>query len=340
MPTRSDVAKLAGVSPSTVSRVLNDNGYVASEVRKRVLEVIKELNYVPNRAARSLRLQQYQQIACIAPSVGNSFYHEIVAGIEETALEAGYTFSWYNLRREQMGHLQVILEGFYDGIIFLAPYEIGSVFDLERISKRLPTCLYSDRGKFYSIPNVYVDLRAAMRVNIEYLIECGHRQILFLGPEYRDVNENPRFQGYLDAFRNQGLEFCQDLIQLIPNHKDTISYGYERVKQIIEQGMQFTAVAASNDLVAVGALKALQDQGISVPKDISITGVDDVEIASLITPALTTTRIPKRKIGNRLMELLLKQILGEPISEMSVGFLTEFVTRESVMARVPNELLS
>lgn len=329
MPTRLDVAKLASVSPSTVSRVVNNRGYVDADVRKRVIQAIAELNYVPNRAARSLRLQRYRQIACIAPSVENPFYHAVLAGIEEVALETGYTFSWYSLRRERMDRLQVILEGFYDGIILLAPLEMADV-DLQGLAKKYPLCLYSDRGRLESLPNVYVDLRSAMAQNIEYLIDCGHRRILFVGHEFTTPLETSRYQGYLDAFAKRGLEVCNDLVHLIPHDKDTISYGYDRVKELLGQRLEFTAIAAANDLVAVGAIRAVREAGLDVPSDISVTGVDDIDIASLISPGLTTIRIPKRQVGNELMKLLLKQIDGQTLSGKAVELPTQHVVRESV----------
>lgn len=330
MTTRSDVAKLAGVSPSTVSRVLNNNGYVADEVKKRVLQVISDLKYIPNRAARSLRLQQYHQVACIAPSVVNSFYHEVIAGVEEAALDVGYTFSWYTLKRDRISNFQSVLEGFYDGLIFLAPFEFDGMVDLNEISERLPTCVYSDRGNYDAIPSVSVDLREAMRLNIEYLISCGHQRIFFLGNGFQDLRDNPRYQGYLDALRNHDIPPSEALVHLIPNHRDTISYGYGRVKAIVDRGVQFSAIAASNDLLAVGAVRALKDRGIDVPRDVSVTGVDDVEIANFIVPSLTTTRIPKRAIGRQLMQLLLKQINGEYLPTTSIEMTTDLIIRESV----------
>jgi DNA-binding LacI/PurR family transcriptional regulator len=332
MPTRRDVARLAGVSPSTVSRVLNDNGYVAAEVRERVHQAIKELNYVPNRLARSLRTQQCRQIACITPSISNSFYHEIVAGIEETALENGYTFSLYSLTYEKRNYLEVVLSGFYDGLILLAPYEIEKIISLEELAQRLPICLYCDRERHPSLPHVYVDLRQAMRRNVEHLIQLGHRQIVFLGYVFHRPEDNPRFLGYMDAMRAHGLTVPDGLIRFIPEYQDTLSYGHQMVKELIEGGNRCTAIVATNDLFAVGAMRALIEHGLKVPDDVSLTGVDDLEIASLVTPTLTTIRIPKKRIGNLLMRQLLAQIHGDTAVVKASEVPTELVLRESVRA--------
>ncbi|QSO47411.1 LacI family DNA-binding transcriptional regulator [Alicyclobacillus mengziensis] len=326
---RSDVAKLANVSVSTVSRVLNNSGYVAPEVRKRIEAAIKELNYVPNRAARSLRLQQYRQVACIGPSVSNFFYNDIVAGIEETALEYGYTLSWYHLTRERIQDIHVIMNGFYDGIIFLAPFDIDELIDLSAIAQSVPICLYSDRGKSYDIPYVFVDLRAAMRKNMDYLLSLGHEDILFLGYEFDDPVENPRYQGYVDSLQAHGLRVRKELIQLIPNHKDTISFGHDLVREIIDNGVFFSAIAASNDSLAVGALRGLREAGFKVPEDVSVTGCDDIELANLISPALTTIHIPRQEVGVKLMELLLRQIRDDDTGGKPIELPTRMVIRES-----------
>ncbi|KPV40824.1 LacI family DNA-binding transcriptional regulator [Alicyclobacillus ferrooxydans] len=328
--TRTDVARRANVSVSTVSRVLNNSGYVSTEVRQKIEAAIKELNYVPNRAARSLRSQHYRQVACIGPSVSNLFYNDIVAGVEETALEYGYTLSWYHLNRDRIQDINVIMNGFYDGIIFLAPFDIEDVVVLSNVASQFPTCVYSDRGKSYDSPYVFVDLRTAMRKNVEYLISLGHERILFLGYEFDDPEENPRYQGYVDALESAGLPVHPNLVQLIPDYKDTITYGHDLIRDIVEQGVFFSAIAASNDSVAVGALRGLREAGLQVPQEVSVTGCDDIELANLITPALTTIHIPRQDIGVKLMELLIQQIQNQHASRKFIELPTRMVVRESV----------
>ncbi|GMA63816.1 LacI family transcriptional regulator [Alicyclobacillus fastidiosus] len=329
MATSRDVAKLAGVSPATVSRVLNNSGYVAADVRERVNQAIRDLNYVPNRLAQGLRKQHYGQIACVMPSIRNPFYHEIVMGIEESGLTKGYTFSLFNRVSKKEDYLKVILEGFYDGIIFLSPFEVEKVYDIAEIAKEIPTVVYSDRGHAFGVPHVYVDLRAAMRTNVTQLIEEGHEQILFLGYEFTEESENPRFQGYLDAMTAHRLKVPSGLLQFIPDFTDTLSMGYESTSRVLRAGCPFTAIAASNDLLAIGAMRAVKDSGLVVPEDISVTGVDDIEMARAITPTLTTTRIPKHKIGRILMDLLLAQIEENDLEEKVIEVSTEIIHRES-----------
>ncbi|QSO47417.1 LacI family DNA-binding transcriptional regulator [Alicyclobacillus mengziensis] len=334
MTTSRDVAKRAGVSPATVSRVLNNSGYVAADVRERVNQAIRELNYVPNRLAQGLRKQRYGQIACVMPSIRNPFYHEIVTGIEETGLTKGYTFSLFNRVHKREDYLKVILEGFYDGIIFLSPFEVEKVHDIAEIAKQIPTVVYSDRGHVFGVPQVLVDLRKAMRDIVTQLIHDGHRQILFLGYEFVEETENPRYQGYMDAMAEHGAEVPNGLLELIPDFKDTLSVGYESISNVLRERVPFTAIAASNDLLAIGAMRALKDHGLRVSEDVSVTGVDDIEMARAITPTLTTVRIPKHEIGRKLMSLLLERLDGGEIdNHRVVEVATEMICRESTGSR-------
>lgn len=333
MATNRDVARRAGVSPATVSRVLNESGYVAADVRERVNRAIADLNYVPNRLARGLRKQHYGQIACVMPSIRNPFYHEIVMGIEEVGLTNGYTFSLFNRITKKEDYLKVILEGFYDGIIFLSPFEVEKVYDIAEIGRTIPTVVYDDRGHPFQVPHVYLDLRKTMNTNVSNLIRDGHEEILFLGYEFADEFDNPRYQGYIDAMAQHGRTVSPELLRFIPDFGDTLSGGYECMRGILAEGLRFTAVAASNDLLAIGAMRALKQHGVHVPDDVSIVGVDDIEMSRLVTPTLTTARIPKHQIGDQLMNLLLRQIKGELIEETVIEVETEYIARESTKPR-------
>ncbi|MCL6454593.1 MAG: LacI family transcriptional regulator [Alicyclobacillus sp.] len=329
MATNRDVARLAGVSPATVSRVLNDSGYVAPDVRDRVQRAIAELNYVPNRLARGLRKQRFAQIACVLPSIRNPFYHEILLGIQEAGLARGYTFSLFHRIAKKEEYLKVILGGFYDGIIFLSPFEVEKVYNIAEIGEVLPTVVYDDRGHPFSVPHVYVNLRETMYTNVTKLIEQGHRGILFLGYEFAVETDNPRYLGYMDAMREHGLKVLPEYLQFIADFDDTLSVGYKRMTTVLQQRIPFTAVAASNDLLAIGAMRALQQAGVRIPEDVSVVGVDDIEMARLVTPALSTARVPKRQIGTRLMELLLGTICGDEVTSSTIEVRTSYVERES-----------
>ncbi|RFB14926.1 LacI family transcriptional regulator [Bacillus sp. HNG] len=334
-PTRHDVAKLAGVSPTTVSRVLNNNGYVSEEVRERVLMAIKELKYVPNRIARSLRTQRVGQIACITHGLINSFYAEIVQGIEEVAIENGYTFSIYSSSLEKEKLLQLVYDGFYDGLIILTESEFNDLIDFEQVIKNIPISVYWDLGYKTTVPNVSVNLYNAMTKVIDYLIQNGHEEIVYLGYA-RDgidgVKENPRFNGYIDTLTSQGIQINSEYLLFVPNWQDTLTSGYNKTVELLNRNIPFTAIAACNDLMAIGAIRALTENGYRVPEDISVTGFDDLEIARMINPALTTIQVPKKQTGRTLMELLLQQLNGNT-EPKSIEYIPKLLVRESVKKR-------
>jgi DNA-binding LacI/PurR family transcriptional regulator len=337
MVTRKDVALKAGVSPSTVSRVINNNGYVASEARKRIEAAIAELNYIPNRAAQNLRTKSYRQIACISPSISNSFFAEMFMGIEEMAIELGYSLSLYNITNRKQNYLKQVLEGPYDGMILLASHELIMIKELLENMQKVPLSIYWDRIEKINIPSeagiphVYIDLQKVMRQSVEYLIANGHNEILFLGHYYsKERNSNSRYMGYEMAMKEHHLPIKDYYRIFIEMYEDKLSTGYEAIKMLLDKGQYFTAVAASNDLLAAGAIRAIIESGKKVPEDISVIGVDNIELAKIVTPTLTTMNIPKREIGRMLVQQLMDQIHNENTIEKSIEVEVVLKERESV----------
>lgn len=332
MVTRREVAQLAGVSPTTVSRIINDNGYVSEEVRIKVLAAIDELGYVPNRVARSLRTQKSKQVACITYGLTNTFYAEVVQGIEEEALENGYTFSVYSSHIDKQQYHQLILGGFYDGLIILTPSEFLDSVDLKKMRRTIPISVYWDLGDQTNIPNIKINLKEAMKKTVNYLLDNGHSKIVYLGSTNNGVGfkENQRLNGYMEALIDRGISFSDDYLLSVPTWRETAVLGYMKVKELIEKQVPFTAISACNDLMAIGAIKALVESGLNVPNDISVTGFDDIELANMITPSLTTISFPKKAIGHSLMNILLRQINGEKIHGNVTEYSADMVYRKTV----------
>ena len=337
MVTRKDVALKAGVSPSTVSRVINNNGYVALEARKRIEAAIAELNYIPNRAAQNLRTKSYKQIACISPSISNSFFTEMFMGIEEMAIRAGYSLSLYNITKRKKKLFKASLEGPYDGMILLASHELIIIKEFLENMQNMPLSIYWDRiekiniPRKAEIPHVYIDLQKVMRQSVEYLIANGHNEILFLGHYYsKERNSNSRYMGYEMAMKEHHLPIKDYYRIFIEMYEDKLSTGYEAIKMLLDKGQYFTAVAASNDLLAAGAIRAIIESGKRVPEDISVIGVDNIELAKIVTPTLTTMNIPKREIGRMLVQQLMDQIHNENTIEKSIEVEVMLKERESV----------
>lgn len=329
MVTRKDVALRANVSTSTVSRVLNGNKHVSEKAKIKVLKAIDELQYVPNQAARGLRTKRYKQFACITPSITNSFFSEILAGIEERSLEKGYALSLYKIAAEKET-LDILRQNLYDGLIILAPFKLREIISLEELAKRYPLSLYWDREEEISIPHVYIDLKLSMEKAVKYLISHGHTKIVFLGHKYHNISENPRYLGYLKAMKENNLHVENYFINLFENYGDTLTEGYLQVKRLLDNDLSFSAVAASNDLLAAGAMRAITKSGKKVATDISVIGMDNIELSNMITPPLTTINIPKYEIGVALVNQLLDQIGGKQQFNKIVKFNVNLIERESV----------
>lgn len=327
--TRQDVASKAGVSPSTVSRVVNGNGYVAQDVRFRVERAIEELSYVPNRIARSLRMNESMQIACITHNITNPFYGEIILGLEDVLFQHGYTLSLYTSNFTERDYRRTIGERMFDGLVVLSPVELSRVVQLKSLHDLIPMAVYWDFMNESPVSSVTIDLRSAMKHATQYLLERGHRRIAFLGHETIRVEENPRFQGYLEAHTEANVSVQPELILTTPAWGDSTEFGYQKLGALLLAETPFTGLVASNDLLAIGALRALYERGIKVPDAVSVIGFDDLDIARYVTPALTTVRVPKRRIGEELALLLLDELRGESFGS-SVTLGSEFIARETV----------
>jgi len=329
MTTRHDVAARAGVSPSTVSRVVNGNGYVAHDVRFRVQRAIEELSYVPNRLARSLRMSQSMQIACITHNITNPFYGEIILGLEDVLFRSGYTLSLYTSNFTEQDYHRTVGERMYDGLVVLSPVELGRVVKLETLKEKIPMAVYWDFTNASPVSNVTLDLRTAMTEAVAHLLQGGHKRIVFLGHETEKVEENPRFQGYVDALASHGISLLKELILTTPSWGDSPEFGYEKMNGFLQRDVAFTALVASNDLLAYGAMRALSECGKRVPGDVSVIGFDDLDITRFATPALTTVHVPKRLIGERLGALLLQDIDGTLVTPSPIVLKAQLVCRET-----------
>ncbi len=329
MVTRNDIAKRVGVSPSTVSRVINNNGYVSSDVRMRIMKAVNELNYVPNRIANMLRSQKSSQIACVTHSIANPFYNEILLGIEESAYDNGYSFSLFNANFGQYDYKRAIRESMFDGLIILSPAELMKLMKFSPIPEELPTVVYWDYAGESPISHVFIDMKQAMETAVSYLLQNGHRKILFLSYEFISPDENPRFQGYKHALDTHRQVLDSNMVVMCKRWDDTLASGYAKMKEILNSSVSFTAIAATNDLLAIGAIKALIEAGIRVPEDVSVTGFDDVDISSYISPSLTTVHVPKRQIGQGLINLLMDKLDGNSANN-KLTLHTQLMIRESV----------
>lgn len=328
------VAERAGVSIPTVSRVLNAPSLVREETRERVLAVIRELDFYPNESARRLRLSEIQAIGIVFPQIRDFFFSEIYKGMSDAATAAGVQIVLHDAQMDRMrmaNAFPYLKRQGCEGVIFVSEYVTS---DLETVMSRtgLPVVLALTESESGQLPAYCVDEMQAAFDAVAHLICRGHRHIgMIAGPLDNKVAGQARMQGYRAALSHYGLTAAASAIAF-GNFR--FEHGYEAMRVLLEQqaDARLTAVFAASDEMAIGAMRCLHDRGISVPDEVSVIGYDDIRLASMVTPALTTVQQPFEEIGAAAVEALLCLLAGRAREEMAgTHYLThKIIARESV----------
>ena len=308
MATIQDVVKLSGVSVATVSRVLHDSPNVLPETREKVLEAIKALDYRPNKLAQQFRTQRTRSVLVLLPRLGDSFYAEILKGIESVADEEGYHIfvaNTSNQAEKEKYYYECLIQKQIDGIIdFSARLPKDYMNEIARQHPVVVACRYLADAE---LPNVTIDNLAASREMTDYMLNLGHERIAYLCGNTGLAIYKSRREGYCQALQNRGIPVDDSLLCMADPE---VQGGYDAALRLIRSGVQFSAIVTSGDTLAVGAIQALKASGLRVPEDVAVCGFDDIELSSLISPTLTTVRQPRNLIGRRSMEKILDCISG------------------------------
>ncbi len=304
-----DVGRLAGVSRSTVSRVLNNKGGVDPQTAAEVWKAIKQLNYQPNISARALVRQKTDAIGVMLAAVFNPFYEQIIVGIEATANAAGLSVAFYNSYDDLAGHRSVIagaLDGSrVDGLIIVGSHLADKSTLLEMAHRGLAFSLIERNFTDPSIPCVSSDNKNGARLAVEHLLGLGHRRIGFITGNLHYQTAIERLEGYKETLIQHGAAVEDELIAFGDyTHKS----GYEAMKHLLALPRRPAAVFASNDMMAIGAIRAIGEAGLTVPDDVAIVGYDDINLASMIHPQLTTIRQPLYEMGALAAEGLIGRL--------------------------------
>lgn len=330
--TLEDVARESGVNMSTVSRALSGSYGVRKETREKVLAVAQRLNYRPNLVARGLATGRSQTLGLIVSDIRNPFFAEIVRGAEDAAYRAGYDIVLCNSDLDpvkQMRYVRSLLEKRVDGLL------MNSVSDLSRRQQEeLGSC-----GVPIVLLNVAPGARAFSTVSGDnfhggllagkYLIKLGHRVIGHLTGPRQHGNLTDRAKGFLKAVQSASRKVTPIVVHGDHNYQG----GYEMTKKLLAKNPKVTAIFAGNDAIAFGAIRAILEAGLSVPEDLSLVGFDNVELASIIRPPLTTIHQPKHEMGQAAAEILLRlagRTEGQTPEHRVLG--VELVERQSCRA--------
>lgn len=301
--TARDVARRAGVSQPTVSLVLGGNprARIAPDTRARVIQAAEELGYQPNLLARGLVQRRSYALGVLVPDLGNPFFAEVVGGVERVAAEQGYVVLLSDARETPPEkHLDALRARLVAGMILdgvgansLPPEALQgwNVVAVDEPSTRWP--------------GVESDARGAGRMAAEHLLELGHRRFAFIGPALDVHRFRMRERGFVAALRDRGIAIPSEWLRRVP---PTVTGGQAAMRTLLAGNPRPTAVFCANDLLALGALKACAVARVRVPEQISIVGCDDIEMARVVTPELTTVAVPARELGARAARLLIRAV--------------------------------
>ncbi len=308
MTTLADVARLAGVTKATVSYVINNTKSVSETTRKRVEEAIQALDYHPNLLARGLSRGHTRILALALNAITNPFYAEFAEEVQLAARRYDYYLLLYSTGQRDVKAPKQALKHIYsliDGLLVTkSAVPSSEVQRAAQLGIPVVLCLgwtgVEQEGLF---PLVYYDHFQAGRLAAEHLLQLGHRRCAVIVPA---PHHSPRFNGFRTLLAEAGADLAPEFIQVCS--EDTIASGYESAQALLSLPQRPTAIFATNDLLALGAMDAVLDRGLRVPDDISIVGFDDIDLASQVRPSLTSVALPRRELAVKAVELLIRQI--------------------------------
>lgn len=325
--TLKAVAQYLGLTPGTVSAVLNDAPSARSipeETKNRIRAAAKELNYRPNFFARTLRNKRTYTIGVIAEEIGDSYGSAIISGIEQHLRKSGYFFLTVAHRHDEellARYSQLLSERGVEGII--------TVDTTVRESPTLPTVAVAGHRQMKGVTNIVLDHYQAAVLALTHLKQLQHERIAFMKGNPVSSDSNDRWDAICHVAGQLGLTIDPELVVQINTDDATPMLGYPFARELLSRRKPFTALFAYNDISAIGAIRALQEDQLRVPQDISVLGFDDIPGAAFHTPSLTTVRQPLNRMGEVAAQSLLERIEGMKEYPSEIAIKPELVVRES-----------
>lgn len=312
--TIKDIAKVAGVSHTTVSRALKGHPSISAETTGRIRKIAQDMGYTPSAVAQSLLSQRTETIGMVITTTADPFIAQIVGGVEQVAQTAGYSVflsSSHNNPEQEMAVVETFQRRRVDAIIVTSS-RLGSVYSSRLDQIQVPIVLINNNEEGDYLRSVASnDIRGAQEA-VEHLISLGHRRIGYIGATNRPKSNRRRLEGYHTALEQAGILPDPDLV-FSPIANTDIERGQLTLKLLLS--VRATAVFCYNDNIAIGLLLAGRDQKITVPQQLSIVGFDDIEPALYVTPPLTTVRQPRFELGQRAMNMALDLLEGQKVQD-------------------------
>ena len=330
--TIKDLAAKTGYAVGTVSRALNDHPNVSEKARRIILKAADESGFQLNVNAKQLKQQYSTTILVVVKGIGNELFGEMIETIQSLLSKTRYQLAVDYLdedMNEVIRAIQLIREKKPLGILFLGGNNHAFARDFSKIDVPcvLVTNDIADLG-YHNLSSVYTDNRAAAKAAIDSLIDLGHRQIAIIGGNLQDSDTSrQRYEGCLSSFREHGIDFDPD--KYYQGVRFSFQDGYLAAKKLLQESRDFTAIFAAADVMAIGAIRALWEQGLKVPEDVSVMGFDGLPMGTYMVPQLTTVRQPVQLMAVRSVDILLQAIECGPTSiHETIPF--EIYMRESV----------
>lgn len=314
-PTQDDVARRAGVSQTVVSMVLNERSLetISAETRQRVIDTIEELGYVPDGAARSLRTRKTFLIASLIPDIANPFYPAFERGIQDVADAQGYDLTAYStdeLREKELRSLRSVQRARVDGVI-ATPFQLTPDDFSPLLSDGVPVVIFGELTidvPHLPIDFISVDDGAGSRELLDYLVARDYLPLALINSASISNRRDYRLEAYYQLLAERHLP-QEAIVAHGPDHTD--AGGYAAMQHLLARSPRPRAVFATNDMMAVGAMMAIRDAGLRIPDDVAVAGYDDITIARLLNPPLTTVAQFPERLGRRAAEMLFERLSGE-----------------------------
>jgi LacI family transcriptional regulator len=327
-PTMKDVAQLAGVSIQTVSVVVNNKSDISDETRARVLAAVEALNYQPDLVARSLRTRRTKAIALVVSNIASIAIATMAKAAEAYAHSLGYRLILYNTDNDterETNYFQAAVQQWVEGVVFIAAMgRLGRIDILEAAG--IPTVAIDRVPDNYSGPAVMLDNQKAGCLAGDHLLDLGHRQMAHIGGPMQIRLARERLAGFQQALEARGVEPSSYHIE---EGVFSCQHGYLAMQRLLAHRPRPTAVFAANDLMAIGAMRAVAEAGLRVPNDISIVGVDDIEVAAFQTPPLTTVRQRCAELATLGVQLLFDILAGKELAQSQIVIEPTLIVRQS-----------
>lgn len=332
LATIYDIAKRVDLAPSTISRVLNNIGYISEETRTKVLSAAKKLNYRPNHIAKSLKTSETKQIILAISFIDEIFNFDMITAVQEIVQNNAYSLILFYTGANEKEELKIIdslSQNNADALILTTVNISSRIF--QKINQTNKPCVVSCFCRYNNedIPFDYVgvDTKKGIYLATKHLIDQGHTKISYIGANKNILEGSERYSGYCLAMEQSGLTIDEDFV-FLGEHNEL--FGYESARKLIKLGKLPTAICAATDLIAIGVYRALENSDIRVPEDIAITGMDNIHFCSYIKPKLTSVSIVQEEIGRMAANIIfdrLKQNTEE--KHKNIVFEPRLIVRES-----------